>query len=57
MSGLRLGRLLGSFLLVSSLVVAAGAVAELEFRTSGMDWAIPCWARWCPDGRAPRSAI
>ncbi|WP_258378301.1 hypothetical protein [Micromonospora endophytica] len=39
MSAQRLGRLFGSVMLVLSLVIASGAAAELEVRTSGIDWA------------------
>ncbi|MGC5050092.1 hypothetical protein ACLQ2S_01355 [Micromonospora sp. DT48] len=41
MSAQRLGRLLGSLLLVSGLVVAAGVVADLEFRSNGLEWQMP----------------
>ncbi|WP_341717671.1 hypothetical protein QQG74_28170 [Micromonospora sp. FIMYZ51] len=39
MSAQRLGRLLGSLTLILGLLFASGAAAELEVRTSGIDWA------------------
>ncbi|WP_165521775.1 hypothetical protein [Micromonospora zingiberis] len=41
MSAQRLGRLLGSLLLVCGLVVATGAAAEVEVRTNGVEWQMP----------------
>ncbi|NGM14508.1 hypothetical protein O3597_00545 [Verrucosispora sp. WMMA2044] len=41
MSAQRLGRLLGSLLLVCGLVVASGVVADLEFRSDGLEWQMP----------------
>lgn len=41
MSAHRLGRLLGSLLLVSGLVVAAGVASEFEVRTHGIEWQMP----------------
>ncbi|GAA0388601.1 MULTISPECIES: hypothetical protein [Micromonospora] len=41
MSAHRLGRLLGSLLLVSGLVVAAGVAGEFEVRTHGIEWMMP----------------
>ncbi|WP_204033767.1 hypothetical protein [Micromonospora qiuiae] len=41
MSTRRLGRLLGSLLLVGSLVVVAGVATEPQFRTNGIEWQMP----------------
>lgn len=48
MSAQRLGRLLGSLLLVTSLVVASSFATELDLRTSGIEWNMPA-----PDPSVP----
>jgi hypothetical protein len=41
MSARRLGRLLGSLLLVSGLVLATSTVAEFDVRANGLEWNMP----------------
>ncbi|NLU77112.1 hypothetical protein HCA58_01620 [Micromonospora sp. HNM0581] len=41
MSAQRLGRLIGSLLLVSSLVVVSGVAVELNSATNSFEWNMP----------------